>query len=100
MECLDWVGIIIFGGNVKIEVFFFDDGILIEWIIGIFDLKMDVMSMEVVLKFVKVFFFEDFVKCVVIVIDGNENFGDVVVLVRSLIDDGVGIDCVLVSLEM
>lgn len=95
----DRAGVIIFGGNAKIEIPPFDDDILINRLEGTFDLETGATSLESALKLAKASFPEDSSKRVVIVTDGNENLGDASALARSLSEDGVGIDCVPVTLE-
>ena len=95
----DNAGVIVFGGNAKIESAPYD-GLLpsigkIESIVG---LKTGATSLSAALKLAKAAFPEDTARRVVIISDGNENLGDAMEIAQAMADDGIGIDVVPVEL--
>ena len=95
----DMAGVIVFGGNAKIEATPFDGEIpLIGRIETGHDLVTDATSLESALKLAKASFPEDSARRVVIVSDGNENLGDGLSMAQALAEDGIGIDVIPVEL--
>ncbi len=91
----DMAGVIIFGGNAKIETAPFDGEIpLIGRIESGHDLQTDATSLEAAFKLAKASFPEDTARRIVLVSDGNENLGDGRSLAAALAEDGIGIDVV------
>jgi uncharacterized membrane protein len=96
----DLAGVIVFGGEAKIEIPPFDDNLPSVGVLeGAFDLHSDSTSLEAALKLAKAAFPENSAGRVVIITDGNENLGDALQVARSLTKDGIGIDVVPVKLE-
>lgn len=96
----DKAGIIIFGADAKIEVSPLDDDIpTIGKIEGAFDLRVDATNLESALKLAKATFSGDTAKRVVLITDGNENQGDSRATARTVVEDGIGIDVLPVSLD-
>ncbi len=95
----DMAGVIIFGGNAKIEAAPFDGELpLIGRIESDFDLQTDATSLEAALKLAKASFPEDTARRIVLITDGNENLGDAVSMAQAMAEDGTGIDVVPVDL--
>ncbi|MEM9413153.1 MAG: vWA domain-containing protein [Planctomycetota bacterium] len=95
----DMAGVIVFGGNAKIEAAPFDGEIpLIGRVESGHDLKTDATSFESALKLAKASFPEDTARRVVVVSDGNENLGDGLSVAQAMAVDGIGIDVVPVEL--
>ncbi|MEM7454352.1 MAG: VWA domain-containing protein [Planctomycetota bacterium] len=95
----DRAGVIIFGGDAKIEAAPYDGDLpLIDRLEAGYDLRTGATSLEAALKLAKASFPEDAARRVVIVSDGNENLGDSVSLAQSMANDGVGIDVVPIEL--
>ncbi|MEM7783201.1 MAG: VWA domain-containing protein [Planctomycetota bacterium] len=89
----DKAGVIVFGGNAKIESAPHDGNLpLIGKIESNVDLDTSTTSIESALKLAKASFPEDTARRVVIVSDGNENIGDSLSLAEAMADDGIGID--------
>ena len=96
----DMAGVIIFGGNAKIEAAPFEGELpLIGRIESGHDLKTDATSFEAALKLAKASFPEDTARRIVVVSDGNENQGDGLSVAQSLAADRIGIDVVPVILS-
>jgi uncharacterized membrane protein len=95
----DKAGVIIFGGNAKIESAPYDGEIpsigKIESNIG---LKTGATNLASALKLAKASFPEDTARRVVIISDGNQNTGDAIRVAQQMADDGIGIDVVPVEL--
>ena len=95
----DKAGVIVFGGNAKIESAPFDGQLpLIGKIESTLDLETSSTSLEAALKLAKASFPEDTARRVVIISDGNENNGDAMSIAQSMAEDGIGIDVVPVEL--
>ncbi len=95
----DLAGVIVFGGNAKIESAPYDGDLpLIGRIESAFDLKTGSTSLESALKLAKASFPEGTARRVVIISDGNENIGDATSVAQSMADDGIGIDVVPIEL--
>lgn len=95
----DMAGVIVFGGNAKIEAAPFDGDLpLIGRIESGQGLKTDATSFEAALKLAKASFPEDSARRIVIVSDGNENLGDGLSMAQALAEDGAGIDVLPVEL--
>ncbi|MFT7632973.1 MAG: hypothetical protein ACI87E_004028, partial [Mariniblastus sp.] len=95
----DKAGVIVFGGNAKIESAPYD-GLLpsigkIEANVG---LNTSSTSLAAALKLAKAAFPEDTARRVVIISDGNENLGDATQIAQAMAEDGIGIDVVPVEL--
>jgi uncharacterized membrane protein len=96
----DKAGVIVFGGNAKIESAPHDGELpLIGWIESDIDLDTGTTSIESALKLAKASFPEDTARRVVILSDGNENIGDSLTIAQSMSDDGTGIDVFTVELS-
>ncbi len=95
----DKAGVIIFGGNAKIESAPHDGEIpsigKIESNIG---LESGATNLASALKLAKASFPEDTARRVVIISDGNQNNGDAIEVAQKMADDGIGIDVVPVEL--
>ena len=97
----DKAGVVIFGGNAKIEAAPFDGDLpIINKFEAGFDLDTSTTSLESALKLAKATFPEDSAKRIVVVSDGNENLGDSIGLAQSMAREGIGIDVVPVQLEV
>ena len=97
----DKAGVVIFGGNAKIEAAPFDGDLpIINKFESGFDLDTSMTSLESALKLAKATFPEDSAKRIVVVSDGNENMGDALGLAQSMAKEGIGIDVVPVALEL
>ncbi|MFK7766962.1 MAG: VWA domain-containing protein [Mariniblastus sp.] len=95
----DKAGVIVFGGNAKIESAPFDGQLpLIGKIESTVDLETSATSLESALKLAKASFPEDTARRVVIISDGNENNGDAMAIAQSMAEDGIGIDVIPVEL--
>lgn len=95
----DMAGVIVFGGNAKIESAPFDGDLpLIGRLESGHDLKTSFTSLESAMKLAKAAFPEDTARRVVIISDGNENVGDAFSMAQSLSEDGTGIDVIPVDL--
>ena len=95
----DMAGVIVFGGNAKIESAPYDGDLpLIGRVESAFDLKTGSTSLEAALKLAKASFPEDTARRVVIISDGNENIGDATAVAQSMADDGIGIDVIPIEL--
>lgn len=95
----DQAGMVVFGGNAKIESPPYDGPLpVIERAETGFNLRSESTSLEAALKLAKASFPEGTARRVVIISDGNENLGDARSMARSLADDGTGIDVVPVEL--
>lgn len=95
----DRAGVIVFGGNAKIESAPFDGDLpLIGRIESGFDLRTNATNLEAAMKLAKASFPEGTARRIVIVSDGNENMGDAMAMAQSLAEDGTGIDVVPVDL--
>ncbi len=95
----DKAGVIVFGGNAKIESAPFDGSLpLIGKIEANVDLQTSATSLESALKLAKASFPEDTARRVVVISDGNENMGDALSIAQSMAEDGIGIDVVPVEL--
>ena len=95
----DMAGVIVFGGNAKIESAPYDGDLpLIGRVESAFDLKTGATSLEAALKLAKASFPEDTARRVVIISDGNENIGDATAVAQSMADDGIGIDVIPIEL--
>ncbi len=96
----DQAGMIIFGGNAKVESPPYDGPLpIVETRTESgFNLKTEATSLEAALKLAKASFPEGTAQRVVIVSDGNENVGDARMMARSMADGGTGIDVVPVAL--
>lgn len=96
----DMAGVIVFGGNAKIEAAPFEGEFpSIGRIESAIDLKTDATSFEAALKLAKASFPEDTSRRVVIVSDGNENRGDGLSVAQAMAEDGTGFDVKLVELS-
>ncbi len=95
----DRAGVIIFGGDAKIEAAPYDGDLpLIDRLEAGYDLKTEATSLEAALKLAKASFPEDSARRIVVVSDGNENIGDSLSLAQSMAKDGIGIDVVPIEL--
>lgn len=95
----DQAGVIVFGGDAKIEIPPFDDNLpSIGRLESYFDLRTDATNLAAALKLAQASFPEGTAKRVVVITDGNENLGSAREAARSLADSGVGIDIVPVQL--
>jgi len=95
----DKAGVIVFGGNAKIESAPFDGDLpLIGRIEANVDLLTNSTSLESALKLAKASFPEDTARRVVILSDGNENVGDAMAIGEAMADDGIGFDAVAIEL--
>ena len=96
----DMAGVIVFGGNAKIEAAPFEGEFpSIGRVESAIDLKTDATSFESALKLAKASFPEDTSRRVVIVSDGNENRGDGLSVAQAMAEDGTGFDVKLVELS-
>jgi len=95
----DRAGVIIFGGNAKVE-FPAIDSLIPN--LGRFESSLDLRenstNLEAALKLAKASFPDDSAKRVVILTDGNQNVGDALQAAQELSNDSVGIDIVPVQL--
>lgn len=96
----DLAGMVIFGGNAKVELPPYDGPLPVvdNRTESGFNLKTEATSLEAALKLAKASFPEGTARRVVIISDGNENIGDARMMARSLAEEGTGIDVVPVSL--
>ena len=95
----DKAGVIVFGGNAKIESAPYDGDLpLIGKIEANVDLNTSSTSLSAALKLAKASFPEDTARRAVIVSDGNENMGDSLEIAESMANDGIGIDVVPIEL--
>ena len=98
-EKSDRAGLIVFGGDARVESAPYDGQLPIA---DRFDTAAYVdtssTSLESALKLAKASFPEDCARRVVIVSDGNENMGDARVIAKSMAEDGIGIDVVPIEL--
>ena len=95
----DKAGVIVFGGNAKIESAPFDGELpLIGKIEANVDLLTASTSLEAGLKLARAAFPEDTARRVVIISDGNENVGDSLAIAQAMAEDGIGIDVVPIEL--
>ena len=95
----DKAGVIVFGGNAKIESAPFDGDLpLIGKIEANVDLLTSSTSLESALKLAKASFPEDTARRVVVLSDGNENVGDAMAIGEAMADDGIGFDAVPIEL--
>lgn len=95
----DQAGVIIFGGDAKIESPPYDGPLpLIARSESAFNLRTESTSLEAALKLAKASFSDGTAHRVVIVSDGNENLGDARSMAQSMADDGTGIDVIPVEL--
>ena len=98
-ERADMAGVIIFGGNAKIEAAPFDGELpLIGRIESDFDLQTGATSIEAAMKLAKASFPEGTARRLVLITDGNENLGDAVSMAQAMAGEGTGIDVVPVDL--
>ena len=96
----DMAGVIVFGGNAKIEAAPFEGEFpSIGRIESAHDLRTDATSFESAFKLAKAAFPEDTSRRVVIVSDGNENLGDGLSIAQAMAEDGIGLDVILVELN-
>lgn len=95
----DKAGVIVFGGNAKIESAPYDGQLpsigKIEANVGLLTSSTNISA---ALKLAKASFPEDTARRVVIISDGNENLGDATEIARAMADDGIGIDVVPVEM--
>ena len=98
-EKSDRAGLIVFGGDARVESAPYDGRLPIA---DRFDTAAYVdrtaTSLESALKLAKASFPEDSARRVVIVSDGNENMGDARAIAKSMAEDGIGIDVVPIEL--
>lgn len=98
-ERQDRAGMIIFGGNARVE-FPAVDSVIPN--LGRFESSLDLRenstNLEAALKLAKASFPDDSAKRVVIVTDGNQNVGDALPAAQQLSNDSVGIDVIPVQL--
>jgi uncharacterized membrane protein len=98
-ETADMAGVIVFGGNAKIESAPYDGDLpLIGRIESGYDLQTGATSLEAALKLAKASFPEATARRVVIISDGNQNIGDAISVAKTLADDGIGIDAIPIEL--
>ena len=98
-ETSDRAGVIVFGGEAKIEIPPIDMSLpSIGRFESVVDLHPEITSLESALELAKASFPEDTARRLVIVTDGNENLGDASRVARTLAEDGIGIDVVPVRL--
>ena len=96
----DKAGVIVFGGNAKIESAPYDGQLpLIGKIESTVDLETNSTSLESALKLAKASFPEDTARRVVVITDGNENHGDAMAIAQSMAEEGIGIDVVAIELK-
>jgi len=95
----DRAGLIVFGGDARVESAPYDGRLPIA---DRFDtaayIDSSSTSLESALKLAKASFPEDSARRVVIVSDGNENMGDARAIAKSMAEDGIGIDVVPIEL--
>ena len=95
----DRAGLIVFGGDARVESAPYDGRLPIA---DRFDtaayIDSTTTSLESALKLAKASFPEDSARRVVIVSDGNENMGDARSIAKSMAEDGIGIDVVPIEL--
>lgn len=95
----DKAGVIVFGGNAKIESAPFDGDLpLIGSIESTIDLNTSATNLASALKLATASFPEGTARRVVIVSDGNETLGDSLSIAQAMAEDGIGIDVVPVDL--
>jgi uncharacterized membrane protein len=96
----DQAGMVIFGGNAKIESPPYDGPLPVveNRAESGFNLKTESTSLEAALKLAKASFPEGTARRVVIISDGNENLGDARSMARSMSEEGTGIDVIPVAL--
>ena len=95
----DMAGVIVFGGNAKIEMAPYDGELpLPDRIESAYDLKTGATSLESALKLAKASFPEDTARRVVILSDGNQNLGDATSVAQAMAEDGIGIDVIPIQL--
>ena len=95
----DKAGVIVFGGNAKIESAPFDGDLpLIGKIEANVDLLTSSTSLESALKLAKASFPEETARRVVIISDGNENVGDALAMAEAMAEDGIGFDAFPIEL--
>ena len=98
-EKSDRAGLIVFGGDARVESAPYDGRLPIA---DRFDTAAYVdtssTSLESALKLAKASFPEDSARRVVIVSDGNENVGDARAIAKSMAEDGIGIDVIPIKL--
>lgn len=98
-ETNDRAGVIVFGGEAKIEIPPIDMSLpSVGRFESVVDLHPEITSLESALELAKASFPEDTSRRLVIVTDGNENLGDATRVARTLAEDGIGIDVVPVQL--
>ncbi len=99
VEKKDKAGVIVFGGNAKIESAPYDGDLpLIGKIEANVDLLTSSTSLESALKLAKASFPEDTARRVVVISDGNENQGDALAIAEAMAEDGIGIDTIPIEL--
>ena len=98
-EKQDRAGLIVFGGDARVESAPYDGQLPIA---DRFDtagyVDTSSTSLESALKLAKASFPEDCARRVVIVSDGNENMGDARAIAKSMAEDGIGIDVIPIEL--
>ena len=98
-EKADKAGVIVFGGNAKIESAPFDGDLpLIGKIEANVDLLTSSTSLESALKLAKASFPEETARRVVVISDGNENVGDALAMAEAMAQDGIGFDAFPIEL--
>ena len=95
----DQAGVVIFGGDAKIESPPHDGPLPnIDRLESDFDLQTQSTSLEAAIKLAKASFPEGVAQRVVLISDGNENLGDVRTIAQAMADEGTGFDVVPVEL--
>lgn len=95
----DRAGVIVFGGEAKVEIPPIDmEFPQIARAETAVDLKTDQTSLQSALELAKASFPEDSAKRIVIVSDGNENVGNAQALAKSMVEDDIAIDVLPVEL--
>ena len=98
-EKSDRAGLIVFGGDARVESAPYDGRLPIADRFDTADyVDGSSTSLESALKLAKASFPEDSARRVVIVSDGNENVGDARAIAKSMAEDGIGIDVVPIKL--
>ncbi|RMF37597.1 MAG: VWA domain-containing protein [Planctomycetota bacterium] len=95
----DRSGLIVFGREAAIEFPPYDEDLPyvqgVESYLG----RTDATNLESALKLAAASFPEDSAKRIVIITDGNETLGDAAAVARSLVESGIGIDVVPITLQ-
>jgi len=95
----DMAGLIIFGGDARVEIAPYDGDLpLVGRSESTFDLRTDATNLESALKLAKAIFPEATARRIVIISDGNQNLGDAQSMAQSMAEDGIGIDVLPVDL--